>query len=112
MVVVVRLARPMPRSSRPQGRRSTTSSPEPAPTSRARRSAHLVWIGTAVSTLSLAALGGLAALDAGQWFWLVVAGVTTGVATACTYAALARADASRVAVVLALRTGIALALGA
>ena len=61
-----------------------------------------VWIGTAVSTLSLAALGGLAALDAGQWFWLVVAGVTTGVATARTYAALARADASRVAVVLAL----------
>ena len=82
------------------------------PRTPAAVSAAWVSIGTAVSTLSLAVLGGLPALDAGQWSWLVVAGVTTGAATACMYAALARVDASRVTVVLALQTVVALALGA
>jgi len=82
------------------------------PRTPAAVSAAWVSIGTALSTLSLAALGGLPALDVGQWSWLLVAGVTTGAATACMYAALARADASRVAVVLALQTVVALGLGA
>ncbi|WP_407062172.1 EamA family transporter [Blastococcus montanus] len=55
---------------------------------------------------------GIPSLHAGQWVWLGVAGGTTGAATACMYAALAQASASRVAVVLALQTLVALTLGA
>jgi drug/metabolite transporter (DMT)-like permease len=75
-------------------------------------SAAWVSMGTALSTLVLAGVQGISPLDARQWLWLGVAGGTTGAATACMYAALARASASGVAVLLALQTLVALALGA
>ncbi len=75
-------------------------------------SAAWVSMGTALSTLVVAGEQGIPPLDARQWLWLGVAGGTTGAATACMYAALARASASKVAVLLALQTLVALALGA
>jgi drug/metabolite transporter (DMT)-like permease len=75
-------------------------------------SAAWVSMGTALSTLVVAGVQGIPSLNGGQWVWLGVAGGTTGAATACMYAALARASASRVAVLLALQTLVALALGA
>jgi drug/metabolite transporter (DMT)-like permease len=82
------------------------------PRTPATVSAAWVSLGTATSTLVISSLGGAPRVEAGHWPWLVVAGVTTGVATACMYAALASAPASRVAVVLALQTLVALFLGA
>lgn len=82
------------------------------PRTAATVSAAWVSLGTATSTLSLSAVRGVSSIDGEQWRWLLVAGVTTGVATACMYAALARAPASQVAVVLALQTLVALWLGA
>jgi drug/metabolite transporter (DMT)-like permease len=81
---------------------------------RTRPAVSAAWVstGTALSTLAVAGLQGIPPLDARQWVWLGVAGGTTGAATACMYAALARASASRVAVLLALQTLVALALGA
>lgn len=81
---------------------------------RTRPAVSAAWVssGTALSTLVVAAVQGIPPLDAGEWIWLGVAGSTTGMATACMYAALARASASRVAVLLALQTVVALVLGA
>jgi drug/metabolite transporter, DME family len=81
------------------------------PLSGATVAAAWVSLGTAISTLSLSSLGGVSSIEVGQWRWLVVAGLTTGVATGSMYAALARAPASQVAVVLALQTLVALGLG-
>jgi drug/metabolite transporter (DMT)-like permease len=82
------------------------------PRTAATVSAAWVSFGTAAFTLATGSFHGVPALEAAQWRWLLIAGVTTGAATACMYAALSRWPASRVAVVLALQTVVALWLGA